>query len=122
MRNIFINLSNHPTSKWSEEQLTAAKKFGEIIDIPFPQVSPEATRQEVSNLAFDCYKEIADKYEPDYNDVTIHIMGEMTFTHNFVLIASMDCICVASTTERIVTENPDGSKTSTFKFVQFRAY
>ena len=36
--NIFINFSNHPSDRWSNEQKKAALNYGEIIDIPFPSV------------------------------------------------------------------------------------
>jgi len=50
-------------------------------------------------------------------------MGKFTFTYQFFKEMEKRSIpCVASTTERIVTENPDGSKTTLFKFVQFRPY
>jgi hypothetical protein len=50
-------------------------------------------------------------------------MGEFTFTYQFVKeMEKRNIPCVASTTERIVTDNPDGSKTTVFKFVQFRPY
>lgn len=38
------------------------------------------------------------------------------------LLEKRGILCVASTTERIVTENPDGSKTTVFRFIQFRPY
>ncbi|RME03015.1 MAG: TIGR02221 family CRISPR-associated protein, partial [Bacteroidetes bacterium] len=32
-----LNLSNHPTSSWTEAQMAEAKRlFGEVIDLPFP--------------------------------------------------------------------------------------
>ena len=50
-------------------------------------------------------------------------MGEMTFTYNLVQkLNSYGHYCVASTTERVAVENPDGSKTVQFEFVQFREY
>ncbi len=43
MANTFINLTNHPSTKWGADQLAAAKKYGNIVDIPFPAVDPEAS-------------------------------------------------------------------------------
>ena len=55
-------------------------------------------------------------------DVTVHVMGEMTFTYYLVsLLKAKGITCVASTTERIIEEK-DGMKTSLFKFVKFREY
>lgn len=115
---MFINLSNHPSKNWSEEQLTAAKSFGEIKDIVFPNVSPAASESAVEKLAFDTVESF-----PLSEDLTVHVMGEMTLTYAIVSILKARGIrCVASTTERIVTDNPDGTKTTAFKFFKFREY
>lgn len=117
---MFINLSNHPSSGWSEEQLKAARAFGEVVDMPFPQVEPAATAEEVHNLAEELVAAILECGEPA--DLTVHIMGEMTLCYA-VISRLQDCgiCCVASTTERFVTE-VDGKKVSEFHFVQFREY
>lgn len=33
---MFINLTNHPSDKWSKEQLEAARKYGEVVELVFP--------------------------------------------------------------------------------------
>ncbi len=50
----FINLSNHPSATWSEEQLSAASKYGKIIDINFPNITPEMSDIEI-NLLISLY-------------------------------------------------------------------
>ena len=120
MRKVFLNISNHPSTKWSEEQLKAAKKYGEIVDIQFPNVPTDEDAVTIHNLANMSAKNILRLYKDDL--VTIHIMGEMTFTYAFVCIMKAHGIpCFASTTERVATEK-DGVKTSVFQFVQFRQY
>ena len=37
---MFINFSNHPSVRWSAEQTAAAIEFGDIVDVPFPDVLP----------------------------------------------------------------------------------
>ena len=50
-------------------------------------------------------------------------MGEMTLTFRIVeLLKAQGIRCVASTTERIVTDLPDNRKETQFTFVQFREY
>ena len=50
-------------------------------------------------------------------------MGEMTLTFRIVeLLKAQGIRCVASTTERIVTDLPDNRKETQFAFVQFREY
>lgn len=120
MQKVFINVSNHPSQKWSEKQLKAAEYYGEIVDMDFPQIPAEEDAVELHDLANMSVKNILRLYKDAH--ITIHIMGEMNFTYAFVHIAKAHGInCVASTTERIVTEK-DGVKTSVFNFVQFRRY
>lgn len=35
---VFINLTNHPSKYWGEQQKKEAHKYGAIVDIPFPNV------------------------------------------------------------------------------------
>ena len=116
---MFINLTNHPSSGWSEEQLQAAQQYGEIMDLSFPIIEPSFTAQEVKELAEMVVDEIL---RMDANPV-VHAMGEMTLTYAIVSrLKSKGITCVASTTERLVRMMPDGKKVSEFKFVQFREY
>ena len=48
---MFINHTNHLTQYWSQEQLAAAHQYGEVIDLPFPSVDPQASSSEVMDLA-----------------------------------------------------------------------
>jgi len=125
---MLINLSNHPLSKWSDAQRKAAEAhFGrEIIDIPFAPVDPKTTFADVKKTV-DEYIQLCLTHLHQYENYTaenaIHIMGEYTFTFQFVKeMEARNILCVASTTERIVTDNPDGSKNTVFKFVRFRPY
>lgn len=118
---MFINLTNHPSSQWDERQTKAARQFGEIEDMAFPQVNPNDSREDIAAIAEETAKIIVEKSH--YCDVTVHVMGEMTFVYNLVSrLKSMGIRCVASTTERIVKDNDDGTKTSEFSFVGFREY
>lgn len=118
---MLLNLSNHPSSAWSLEQMSAAiAQFGGVIDVPFPNIDPHASSQAVRNVVED-YIEIALVNHGEIKH--IHIMGEMTFVHRFVKRVMPDGInCYASTTERTVLEEADGRKTVQFKFIQFRQY
>ena len=116
---MFINLTNHPSSGWSKEQLKAAQEYGEVVDFPFPNIEPFFTSNEVKELA-----EITVKKIMTHNaHPVVHIMGEMTLTYAIVSrLKTIGINCVASTTERLVKMMPDGKKVSEFKFVQFREY
>lgn len=116
---MFVNISNHPSEVWSKEQLNAAHRYGDVVDINFPNIEPSFSSSKV--------KKMADKTVDDISalgkDLTVHIMGEMTFTYAVVSkLKERGIRCVASTTERIVTEETDGKKLSEFSFVGFREY
>ena len=121
MSSLFLNLSNHPSTAWSSEQLRAAEAFGEVTDMTFPTVSPEADVTEVQQMADDYCQQIMqiNKMQP----IIVHIMGEMTFC--FALVARLKAAgirCVASTTIRNSDLMPDGKKVSEFHFCKFRDY
>jgi len=116
---MFINLTNHPSDTWSNEQLRAAHCFGEIIDLPFPIIEPVFSKAEVDELADITVDGITDLD----SDSVVHVMGEMTFTYAVVeRLKARGIVCVASTTERLVKMTTDGKKISEFKFIQFREY
>lgn len=120
----FYNLTNHPSAKWSDEQKASALLMvggdGEIVDIPFPNIPPEATGREVRKTAFDYLVKYFD--DADTESVVL-VQGEMVFTFNMVNLLQTERIrCVAATTERKVEERPNGEKVTVFKFVRFRNY
>lgn len=116
---MLLNLSNHPSTKWPENQKQAAiEKYGSIQDLSFPQIDPQAGKDEVIALANDYMTQIE-----EINPTAVHIMGEMVFTYQIVsLLKEKGIPCIASTTERIAEEMEDGKKLMTFKFVRFRDY
>ena len=117
---MFINLTNHPSERWSEEQLNAARQYGEVVDVPFPIIEPTFTKDDIMLLVKECTETISKLME---GNTVVHVMGEMTFTHNLVnALKKAGITCLASTTERNTIMTPDGKKISDFKFVQFREY
>ena len=119
---MLINLSNHPSDKWSEAQTAAAnEQFGEIVDLPFPQIEPDATPDDITKIAQDYLNRVHQKANPE--TTAIHIMGEMTLTYQLVaLLKDAGYRCYASTTVREVYEQEPGKKTVIFQFVKFREY
>ena len=118
---MFVNFSNHPSRYWDNKQREASQYYGELLDIPFPQIAPNANDGELEKLAQDYVQQIVSLAEP--KDITVHIMGEMTFT--FMVVSKLKELgikCIASTTERKTTYNDDGTKLSEFSFVKFREY
>ena len=122
MEKIFINHTNHPTARWCAEQISAAKVYGEIVDMSFPAIDDEATAQEVRELAEANVEKIL-----SLKPAAALCQGEFNYT--FALVERLKTFGVpvlAATSKRVSDEEilPDGStrQVSTFRFVQFREY
>lgn len=115
---MLLNLSNHPSSAWLDNQKqTALDQYEEIIDWAFPQINPNWSADEIDQLAEEYEEKIK-----TINPVAVHIMGEMTFCYNLINRLKQNGIaCIASTTNRKTTEK-NGVKNSIFEFVRFRKY
>jgi hypothetical protein len=122
---MLLNFSNHPSSRWGEKQTqTAIEKYGRIQDLPFPNVPPSASSEDLKTLASHYVKQFRALAKASENQpFAVHIMGEMTLIFRIIsLLKRSKITCVASTTERNTIEHEDGSKTFLFDFIQFRPY
>ena len=118
---LLINLSNHPSAGWGVRQREAAEMYGEIEDMTFPSIPPEAGEREITDLAEEYVARIEERAET--RDVTVHIMGEMTFCYAVITrLQSLGIPCLSSTTRRQITEAADGVKEVHFDFETFREY
>lgn len=117
MNNIFVNFTNHPSSKWDQNQKLAAEKYGKITDIPFPAVDPWLSEEEIDGMAASCVKRIMHE-EP----CAVLCQGEYTLCFKVVEKLKSEGVTVLSAcSERRVIENGN-RKTSVFEFVKFRKY
>jgi hypothetical protein len=111
-----INLSNHNSNNWNKEQ---RGEFGLIVDIPFPNINPDATTEEVEVLVNE-YVGIINANRID----NIMLQGEFTFCYLLQNKLRTRCKFWIPTTERKVVEklNVDDSttKTAVFEFKQWR--
>lgn len=121
---MLLNLSNHPKKFWEQNQLAEAEKlYGEVVDLDFPQIPPEADEELILSLAND-FKDICLNILSSSKDKNnaVHIMGELTFSYALInLLKQEKIICIASTTSRNVIEL-ENKKISQFNFVRFRKY
>ena len=118
---MLVNFSNHPSRYWDDKQRNTSLRFGEIVDMPFPQIAPDASIEELQKFAETYVQRILSLAGTE--TVTVHIMGEMTFTFMMVSrLKELGIVCLASTTERKTSYREDGSKLSEFSFVKFREY
>lgn len=120
---MLLNLSNHPSVKWSREQRDLAEQqFGEVVDMPFPHISPTQNTEGVVAFAAEYFQQILD-LKKQYSDLTVHLMGELSFCFALVkMLQQAGITVVCSTTERTLIEEKDGLKTALFRFHQFREY
>ena len=128
---MLINLSNHPAYKiendkeicvWDEKQMKTVSEYGEIVDLPFPNIPPEYTTEEVQSLALEYLQKCETLILPGEKSA-VHVTGEVTFC--FILIQMLlkkGYKCMAATSERNVTEGENGEKIVKFKFKHFREY
>lgn len=116
---MLLNLSNHPVATWSDRQKeTALQQFGEVVDMTFPAIPPTASNSELQELAQRYWVAVKNQ-----NPQAVHLMGELTFCFALAsLLQKSEILCLVSTSNRNSMLNPDGTKTVSFDFVQFRAY
>ena len=120
---MLINLTNHPSANWNEEQREeAVRQWGKIEDYSFPAVGSEGDNVSMMQCAQAIVSEVV-KMNPD----AVLCQGEMSMTFLLVAMLQKKGIPVyAATSERRAKEElqPDGSicKSVVFSFVMFRKY
>ena len=118
---MFINFSNHPSAKWSMEQIKAAEIFGKIRDFSFPNVSPMARAEEVKETAEKTANEILNMHPQ-----AVLCQGEFTLAYAVISRLKENNIkVVAACCERkteTVTDGNDTIKKAIFRFAGFREY
>jgi len=129
---MFFNISNHPSKNWDKKQIDEAIAIdsfvmegewskGQITDIPFPNIPPRASTEEVIKITSEVVQQVKDKrFSDSFILDSAMVMGE--FSACFYIIRELMNIGInvfVATTERVVTEK-DGVKTTVFNFVQFR--
>jgi ABC-type Fe3+-hydroxamate transport system substrate-binding protein len=119
---MFVNFSNHPSKTWSSEQLGAARQFGDIVDVAFPEVDPKAEEPSVVSLAHKYTNKIV-SLKPD----AVLCQGEFTLAYAVItLLISRGIKVLAACSQRTVIDTvaSDGSihKTAVFEFIRFREY
>ncbi len=118
---MFLNFSNHPSCLWGQEQTAAAGEFGEIADLPFPQVPAEMSSEDVRRLADQYTAQILSR-RPD----CVLCQGEFCLSWNVIVrLKEAGVRVVAACSERMAEEvygEKGTEKKSVFRFVQLREY
>lgn len=131
---MFVNISNQMSHKWSGAQCDAAVALangGEICDLLFPCVSPDASDADVMDTAQRTVKVALEIIEARNSRIeekdVFHVMGEITCTFHIVnALKNLGYKVFASTYRRTKETRlyDDGSEvyTELYKFVKFREY
>ena len=107
----FVNFSNHPSTQWSDAQLAAARRFGKVLDLPFPSVPPTLDERSVLSLA----EQYVDKIL-QLNPTAVMCQGEFSLCFAVTrLLQRKEVAVLCACSERV--ENK-----SEFVFVRFRNY
>lgn len=117
MEGIFINFTNHPSSKWEVCQRKEAQKYGKILDIPFPAVDAEGDEEYIRKLA-EGYVEQMIKLQPR----AVLCQGEFTLAYQVIThLIAYGVTVLAACSERISKETGN-QKEVIFVFSRFREY
>ena len=121
-RLVFVNCSNHPSKNWGMQQLEAAHKYGEVVDVPFPAVNPDISEADLEKLAQRVLERIL-SMQPQ----AVMCQGEFTLTHLLVSRLMKEGIVVlsaCSTRDVVEKVSEDGKveKLAVYDFSGFRTY
>ncbi len=119
---VFINFSNHPSSRWSPEQLAAAEKYGRVIDEPFPAVPADMDEAGVARLADEAVARIM-----AHHPTAVLCQGEFTLAFAVTeRLKAKGVTVLAASSDRVLMkeedENGETRKVTVFRFTRFRKY
>jgi len=120
---MLVNLTNHPSTRWSAEQMDAATKaYGRVVDLPHPPVDPSADASEVFQLASSYVEQAKSLLNGSSDDRTqisaVHLMGEASFVASFLVI--WNTLTTPGRWYPLVVSTTTRDEAGKFTFVQFR--
>jgi len=115
---VFLNLTNHPSSRWSDAQRTAAEQLATpVVDRRFPAVPADWDLGQVQRLALETVADLP------HGITHALVSGEYTLTVSLVgLLQAHGVRCLAACAERDVVQIDAERKEQRFRFVRFRGY
>lgn len=119
---MFINHTNHASANWSAAQEEAARAWGEIEDMAFPDIGADWDEAHVAHLAGENAAKIIER-----KPRAVLCQGEFTYVYHLVNLlraAGVTVLAAASRREAVEERAADGSvrKISRFVFERFREY
>lgn len=76
---MFVNLSNHESKNWQKKQIEKAEKYGEIIDMAFPEITGSTSIEEIDIFVKEYYEKLS-KMSFD----AILLVGEYSFVYSLI--------------------------------------
>lgn len=121
-RSVFVNFTNHPSAEWGQAQRTAARRYGHIVDLAFPQVPASAGPDAVAALAQHWAAQLL-----ALDPACVLCQGEMTLCFLVVqhLLAQGVPVVAACSERRAEQWTDDGGivhRRAVFEFVGFRPF
>ncbi len=117
MQQSFINLTNHSSKSWGRKQIEAAKRYGEIVDMPFPNVNPGWSRETVAELS----KKMVSRILEDHPRAVL-CQGEFCLVYQIVRALQENGVPVVAACSKRMVKEDGNQKSVTFEFEQFREY
>ena len=113
----FVNFSNHPSSEWEADQISKARAYGQIVDLPFPPVPGDAGDQRIKKMAEESIAEIM-AYQP----AAVMCQGEFTLSYAVTRRLLEEGVIVLAACSERDSVIQDGKRITEFKFTKFRKY
>lgn len=117
MEKVFVNFTNHPSETWEEKQIEAAHQYGKIVDLPFPNVYPNAGERDIEALG-EAYCQKILEWKPE----AVLCQGEFSLTFFVVSRLRARGIKVLTACSERKTVQHGKVKSSVFVFSGFREY
>ena len=107
---MFVNCTNHPYDMWGDAQRSAAEKYGEVVDLPFPSVDPLLGTDYIRRLVDDYARRIEALHAQ-----AVLVAGEFSFM--FMLVDKLlsdgeHVVCACSRRKTTEVRRPDGTNRS----------
>lgn len=123
---MFFNISNHPChvekSTWSREQVEAAKVIGgEVIDIPFPTVTPDMSDERIASIAREVARDIKGM---SHNRLSAAMVaGEYVTTIRIIAeLQKVSIPCFFGQSERIAEEREENGQVVVVHKFMFKGF
>lgn len=119
---MLLNITNHPSRKWNSKQIIASEVYGEIVDMPFPSISPYLESREIDVIVGEYLEKVQ-----AYDQPVVLLQGEFIFTYRLTqCLKENGYKVIATRSDRRTVEFTDKhgytDRRSEFEFVGYMEY